>query len=362
MLNRKQFDLPIRILSIARSRRGFSTALFSGGLATLALSLAEENMNARKKKKKKKKKNVVAPPPPPDPCGAVTCGAVPHGNTTCQSGACAITSCDTGFGDCNGQLEDGCETNVKNSVQHCGACGHACPGQPSPDEFVRCTAGRCELEQRFDFPGTFFFTVPAAGTLAVDAFGAEGGSGGSGKNGSANLGGSGGPPGLGGRVRASFTVSAGELLQINVGGAGGNGQPCVGTTPGGGGPGGFNGGASGAVGLDVAGLDGGGGGGGGGASDVRRGAFASPDRVLAAGGGGGGGGGAGAAGSLVGTGGGGGIGGGNPAGGFGGQGALNGGDDGEQGDPGSGFGPSGTQIDDGVRSGDGRIILIFTAT
>jgi hypothetical protein len=73
-------------------------------------------------------------------CGA--CGhacSTEHGTASCSGGACAIT-CDAGFGDCDGDVTDGCETSVASTVTDCGACGNACSaahGTPS------CRLGAC---------------------------------------------------------------------------------------------------------------------------------------------------------------------------------------------------------------------------
>ena len=44
----------------------------------------------------------------------------------CVSGACALSGCRRGFGDCNGLPADGCETSTSNDVSNCGACNFAC--------------------------------------------------------------------------------------------------------------------------------------------------------------------------------------------------------------------------------------------
>jgi hypothetical protein len=49
-----------------------------------------------------------------------------HGGTSCENLACKVTSCDTGYDDCNGDPNDGCETNLVNNDAHCGACGRDC--------------------------------------------------------------------------------------------------------------------------------------------------------------------------------------------------------------------------------------------
>lgn len=123
--------------------------------------------------------------------------------------------------------------------------------------------------------GPQVWMVPAGvDTITVDAFGAQGGNGPDSV--AADVG------GLGGQATATFAVTSGETLQINVGCKGGDGPE----NPGPGGAGGFNGGGTGGT-ADAN----GGGAGGGGASDVRRGAFSLADRLIVAGGGGGAGGG-----------------------------------------------------------------------
>ena len=109
--------------------------------------------------------------------------------------------------------------------------------------------------QVFTFAGASqTFVVPAGVTqITVDARGGAGGQP------------SGFGSGLGGRVRATIPVTAGETLIVNVGGTGASGTPGVG---------GFNGGGQGGAGGTSW--------GGGGASDVRR---ASTRLVIAGGGG-----------------------------------------------------------------------------
>ena len=57
-------------------------------------------------------------------CGACgnTCTFV-NGNGTCSSGQCVIMKCFQGFGDCDRNRENGCETNLFTDWQNCGACG-----------------------------------------------------------------------------------------------------------------------------------------------------------------------------------------------------------------------------------------------
>jgi hypothetical protein len=62
----------------------------------------------------------------------------PHQFATCTDGICGVI-CEPGFGDCNGNTADGCETNLMVHGGNCGACGHSCDtaaGQP-------CVNGAC---------------------------------------------------------------------------------------------------------------------------------------------------------------------------------------------------------------------------
>lgn len=64
-----------------------------------------------------------------DPLNCGTCGnACPSGSrgtAACNSGKCALT-CETGFGDCNGNPNDGCEVDLERTIDHCGACDRDC--------------------------------------------------------------------------------------------------------------------------------------------------------------------------------------------------------------------------------------------
>jgi hypothetical protein len=60
-------------------------------------------------------------------CGA--CGnrcAFANATAACASGTCAIATCNPGFANCNGSLADGCEVNLLTSNSSCGSCGRAC--------------------------------------------------------------------------------------------------------------------------------------------------------------------------------------------------------------------------------------------
>lgn len=73
-------------------------------------------------------------------CGA--CGYVCSESLVCRSGACASAACSAGFVDCDGTPSNGCETNVERDVKNCGSCASVCStvnGTPS------CTAGSCTM-------------------------------------------------------------------------------------------------------------------------------------------------------------------------------------------------------------------------
>lgn len=73
-------------------------------------------------------------------CGdcAMECPSFGNDKAVCRKGIC-VTECADGFGDCNGNPLDGCETRLDTNPLHCGACGNSCnygSGQP-------CIEGKC---------------------------------------------------------------------------------------------------------------------------------------------------------------------------------------------------------------------------
>lgn len=74
----------------------------------------------------------------PDSCGE--CGRVceaPNATPGCVSGECVVQRCLDGFGDCNGDVADGCETSLRTSTD-CRACGVPCEGAGAS-----CATGTC---------------------------------------------------------------------------------------------------------------------------------------------------------------------------------------------------------------------------
>ena len=77
-------------------------------------------------------------------CGRCNQACSPANATgVCSQGECAIASCNEGFADCNGLVEDGCEVSLLNDAEHCGQCGQACS---AANGTATCSAGICTLE------------------------------------------------------------------------------------------------------------------------------------------------------------------------------------------------------------------------
>ena len=75
-------------------------------------------------------------------CGA--CGAacnLANAVPACVTGSCRVTSCVLGYGDCDGAAGNGCEIDVRSAVAHCGRCGNACPTPPNAT--ATCASGGC---------------------------------------------------------------------------------------------------------------------------------------------------------------------------------------------------------------------------
>jgi alpha-tubulin suppressor-like RCC1 family protein len=72
-----------------------------------------------------------------DNCGSCgrRCSTV-HAVPVCTLGNCRLT-CTSGFGNCNGDVSDGCETDLSSNASNCGMCGNACTSEQV------CSAGSC---------------------------------------------------------------------------------------------------------------------------------------------------------------------------------------------------------------------------
>ncbi len=54
-----------------------------------------------------------------------SCPIRANSSVSCAMGACRY-ACLPGFGDCDGNTANGCETDTRTATAHCGMCGHAC--------------------------------------------------------------------------------------------------------------------------------------------------------------------------------------------------------------------------------------------
>ncbi|MDP6942832.1 MAG: hypothetical protein QF464_01675 [Myxococcota bacterium] len=108
----------------------------------------------------------------PTDCGG--CGvpcAPPNAEPTCDAGECAVASCLPGFGDCDGAVDNGCEATVDTRLR-CGDCDTKC----APGQGCAPSVQSAEVEPEGDLPDIHHCSpvmgtatelpVPAAG-LAV---------------------------------------------------------------------------------------------------------------------------------------------------------------------------------------------------
>jgi hypothetical protein len=55
----------------------------------------------------------------------------------CAGGECKVISCKTGYGNCDGIDNNGCEVNLTNNPNNCGSCGNSCGAN------ANCSNGSC---------------------------------------------------------------------------------------------------------------------------------------------------------------------------------------------------------------------------
>jgi hypothetical protein len=63
----------------------------------------------------------------PNNCGG--CGIVcnlDHASSSCSNGSCIVEDCDPGYGDCDQQDPNGCETDTTSDPNNCDDCGDVC--------------------------------------------------------------------------------------------------------------------------------------------------------------------------------------------------------------------------------------------
>jgi hypothetical protein len=77
----------------------------------------------------------------PTACGAActACAAPPNGTAACVAEVCGLGACSAGFGNCDANAANGCETTFANNPNHCGMCGRVCAAPTQA-----CVAGVCQ--------------------------------------------------------------------------------------------------------------------------------------------------------------------------------------------------------------------------
>ncbi len=76
----------------------------------------------------------------PGQCGC-TCSA-PNATSSCSAGKCSIVKCQVGWADCDGDVVNGCETDIRTNLNNCGICGKSCAYDNAD---ALCTGGSCVL-------------------------------------------------------------------------------------------------------------------------------------------------------------------------------------------------------------------------
>ncbi len=89
-----------------------------------------------------------------DNCGA--CGTrcqLSNARSACMASACAVSSCNAGFGNCDLMAANGCEAEFAKDALHCGNCATAC-GQGQ-----ECVEGMCVARDLIVFGGFKDLTI-----------------------------------------------------------------------------------------------------------------------------------------------------------------------------------------------------------
>ena len=76
-------------------------------------------------------------------CGTLVCGNCTnaHGTiSTCSNGTCLTPSCSGGWGNCDLNNTNGCETELLSNNANCGTCGNNCTAQGKT-----CVSGNCTI-------------------------------------------------------------------------------------------------------------------------------------------------------------------------------------------------------------------------
>jgi hypothetical protein len=79
-----------------------------------------------------------------DPLSCGACGfpcALAHATSGCSGGQCTIAQCESGFASCDGNVANGCESELATDTGHCGSCSNACPVRANAT--TTCVQGQC---------------------------------------------------------------------------------------------------------------------------------------------------------------------------------------------------------------------------
>lgn len=83
----------------------------------------------------------------PTHCGSCTtvCANVVQNATGigCANSACTYGSCNSGWGNCDSNAGNGCETNLTNDLNHCGNCATNCATQVLHATGISCSSSAC---------------------------------------------------------------------------------------------------------------------------------------------------------------------------------------------------------------------------
>ncbi len=75
-------------------------------------------------------------------CGNDCSATVRHATPTCANGTCGYSKCDAGWADCDGNATNGCEQDIATDATNCGTCGTVCSGT---NGHAACVAGQCTI-------------------------------------------------------------------------------------------------------------------------------------------------------------------------------------------------------------------------